>query len=384
MKNMSIKGTVGLAYDFSEIASLDREVWVAFAASDNNSEILRFAPAFAAMRTADSVPITSQTGDHCWLLPGVEIAIHQSDLSASKMVPGCPFAVVRVSESDGLLRGVLPSDDSDLLEQLNQIAERIEASFHTSADPVLPLLRDCVLEAINPEEQNASFVWSHDRRRSYLLARAHDSWTLTQHYDDPRAIVADVVVPLDAGNEIVTFGSDGGTELSSAQCAALRIQFGLSLLVEAALPTAQGRRIWHMIMALSSSIADRLSPVPSLGPCFSTTKSQLDAPVFSACQSVRIAGKDSEESLELLLDAYSQYPNSVDLKILVAYPKILNEGSNLGITFGSVDVPSQMVKVILADDRKGGLYGLGKIPCSWEQLPRDSSTKWLDVEIRLI
>lgn len=374
---------LGKAYGFSDIASLNGEVWVVFAASDHNSEIVRLGPAFAERRTLDSVPIESKDGGRRWLLPGVEIAIHRVDLTASRLLAEQPFSVIRISEDFPLQAGK-QEEDSSLLKKLDQVAEAIEARLHYSPEVAEPRLDDCVLDMLDSVKQSASFVWSHDRHRSYLLERIRDNWTLTQRYADPCAIEADIIVPLETGKGLVQFNSEGRADLSVDQCAAIRAQFGFSFLTEAATPPEQramdmARRILRMILTLPSSMAGGMS----LAPSFSTSESQQDKPEHCIHQSIQIGDVGSGETLEVVCESYANHPQSVDLKVAVVNPKTLKAGARVGVTLGSGGEDAPRVEVILADDRKGGLYGLGEFAMPWDKFAGHGTAVGLELEIDL-
>ena len=126
MKNSS---RLGQAYKFSDISELDQEIWIVFASSQRNEEILRLAPAFTERRTADSVPVVSGQAGQRWMVPGVEIAIHSLDLTPDRMASDDAFTVRRSADEDSVPVSTGLEDEEKLLARLSQVTMAIEVNL---------------------------------------------------------------------------------------------------------------------------------------------------------------------------------------------------------------------------------------------------------------
>jgi hypothetical protein len=223
MKNSS---RLGQAYKFSDISELDQEIWIVFASSQRNEEILRLAPAFTERRTADSVPVVSGQAGQRWMVPGVEIAIHSLDLTPDRMASDDAFTVRRSADEDSVPVSTGLEDEEKLLARLSQVTMAIEVNLHNSDVVSVPSLADCVLESIDPAAPAVTFVWAPDRQRAYQAQKVAGHWLLSQQYRDPLAIPEDKQVPLMAGNGLVSFNSSGSAQLKSEHRSAIGLQFG--------------------------------------------------------------------------------------------------------------------------------------------------------------
>lgn len=229
---------VGCAYDLASIARVSDEVWICFACSKSNQEILRLSPATKDLCVSDAVRIESVNGEIRWLIPGVEVAIHSMDLSAGTADNSFSVCVEHSGEERTI--GV-ESDESNRVPFL-QVAEQIEFHFHESDQPVIPSIEDCQLQAIEPDKLTALFHWKHDKLRTYRLTGHDGTWSLFQTYQDDNSVPYDAMVPLKIAEASFSFteASAPGTSLSPVQAATLIGKFGLGAAFDKLSKTPSG------------------------------------------------------------------------------------------------------------------------------------------------
>jgi len=123
----------------------------------------------------------------------------------------------------------MASQDEVVREQISELALTIETWFREPAQRVLPGIEECRLEMVDQGKLAAQFSWTPDRRRTYKLCREAGQWQPTQHYDDPRAVPSDALVPLRTPDAVVEFSPslDGTGTAAISEPANLLAALGL-------------------------------------------------------------------------------------------------------------------------------------------------------------
>jgi hypothetical protein len=198
------QAAIGSAFDLSAISStLKSSVWVCFARSISNPEILRLSMAAERPLTSDAVRVRSSRDEMRWLIPGVEVALHSLDLRG--YATGETFGIVAEGGDSPVGVDVMATEDDDVRQWISELALSIETWFREPAQPVLPSIEECRLDMVDQGTPVAQFSWVPDLRRTYKLSRAAGQWELTQLYDDLHAVPRDVLVPLRTADAVISF-----------------------------------------------------------------------------------------------------------------------------------------------------------------------------------
>lgn len=139
------------------------------------------------------------------------------------------------------------------------------------------------------------------------------------------------------------------------------------------------RQTLHMILKLPSSMAGGMA----LAPSFSSSDAKPNMPEHSLRQSTPIGKEGSGETLEVVCESYTDYPNSVDMKVTVINPGTLKVGDHIDIILGSSGIDPRKVEFILKDDHKGGLRDRQLIAMQWEKLIEYGTPDGVEIEIDL-
>ena len=225
---INIDNRQGKAFNFSDIAEYGGEIWVIFAVSKQNSEIFRLAPAFLQQLTSDSVPVVSKQLGQMWLLPGVELSIHSTDL-ADRLASDDSFKIFRNVDEELVAAYEIDDKELDLLDRMSHVAEVIETKSHFSESPTPPKWADCAVDSLDPAALQAILYWKHDRRRAFQIDWSEGQLKLSQLYRDSIALPEDRTVPLETRFGVVEFDKDGCAKVSSEKvydmCVTLDLRF---------------------------------------------------------------------------------------------------------------------------------------------------------------
>jgi hypothetical protein len=195
---------IGNAFDLSEIAGArDCSMWVCFAHSVSNPEILRLAPALDRPLTADAVRVISPRNTSLWLIPGVEIAVHALDLH--DLATGEAFQIAAEDEESLARIAAMDTDPEVERERLSELALSIEIWFHEPTEEILPSIDECRLDSVAQGKPVARFSWTPDLHRKYELSREGQKWRLRQRYEYAWAVPSDALVPLRTRDALITF-----------------------------------------------------------------------------------------------------------------------------------------------------------------------------------
>lgn len=203
-ERVSHSPAIGCAFDLSGIrGARDCSIWVCFAHSVSNSQILRLAPAPDRPLTADAVRLRSTRDVIRWLIPGVEIAVHSLDLR--DLATGDTFEIAADDVDAPLQNDAMAIDAEVVRERLSDLALTIEISFHEPAERSLPSIDECRLDSVAQGKPAAQFSWTPDLHRKYELNREGPQWHLKQRYFGEGAVPGDALVPLRTRDSVLTF-----------------------------------------------------------------------------------------------------------------------------------------------------------------------------------
>ncbi|HYS86187.1 MAG TPA: hypothetical protein VEN78_14475 [Bradyrhizobium sp.] len=374
---------IGRSYDLALIARAADEVWVCFASSKSNPEILRLAPATREQRVPGAVRIESHKAEIRWLIPGVEAAIHSVDLASAKAGDTYGFSDESYTSQTDIDQGT----GEALYDRLALVAHEIEMHFHESDRPSIPSIDECELTSIDSGKPTARFRWTLDGRRAYRLTEDLDKWWLQQTYDDANAVPSDSLVPLMIGNTPFTFAAtaDPGMPLPANDAVELIARLGLeydnsskalrrrdhTALAEAVAAGAQ--RIRRGVGEFVESLIVRLvpsDPLFGMAASFATD----DAPEIWPQRIVEFEWKGD---VVRLLARPDPARRRVQFEASIDTPAIVRCGMRLTISFaGHAIEPTSLV----FDDHDGRLQGRTSVRLAWQDFAAEAETA---IEIRI-
>lgn len=373
---------IGKSFNLRAIAAdSSSEVWVCFARSKSNPEILRLAPACDARLTSSSVRIRSETGRSFWLIPGIEIAVHKLDLQDA--YAGESFTICADDDAD--VAEALPAEESpvDELTRLSEVAFSIEAHFHEPAEPIVPSLDECQIDSIERDGPAARFSWKPDLSRVYCLTREGQQWLLRQTYSDPEAVPSDALVPFRTPSGLLSFApaSDGTATAPVSDAESLLKGLGLRYVADAnelqrsssaiVIPFAKpvkGRSFSPGAFGSAPSHPVDLEPTHAVFVRMAANEPEFrmrasfatgETPAAEARRTVRFDwGGDIVE----LIARPDPTGKRVQLEVEIAAPKWVRPGARLELAFPGMQ---QDPTGIVLTEAGGRLRGIASIATAW-------------------
>ena len=213
----------GEGFSSEEIGSSGNTIWVCFGRSELNDHILRLAPVVDEKVSDRAVAVRSMQGDRKWMVPEIEIAIHE------QLILGKP------SHRYSVVPGEIPESGSHAKAakyfELLREGRSLEGRLHEPPkDNVYPRLDQCTILGTVPRSDEFNFVWEPDQRRHYVLRRYQGEWKIHQAYDFPDASERPVNDGLIIGDRLLEFDESGTsrTPLSRAMLFKVLKRFGVT------------------------------------------------------------------------------------------------------------------------------------------------------------